>query len=59
MEIKSKTTGDIIKNLAISNKLKYIDISLGSRIKPIGPQFGIFYLSLIKLKSFMIKNEIY
>lgn len=59
IEIKSNTTGDIIKNLAISNKLKYINISLGSRIKPIGPQFGILYLSLIKLKSFMIKNEIY
>lgn len=59
LEIKSNTTGDIINNLAISNKLKYINISLESRVKPIGPQFGIVYLSLIKLKSFMIKNKIY
>ena len=59
LEIKSNTTGDVIKNLAISNNLKYINISLESRVKPIGPQFGIVYLSLIKLKSLMIKNAIY
>ena len=59
VEIKSNTTRHIIKNLAKSNKLKYINISLVSKIKPIGPQFGILHLPLIKLKSFMIKNEIY
>jgi hypothetical protein len=59
LEIKSNTTGDIIKNLAIFNKLKYIGISLNPRFKPIGSQFGIVYLPLIKLKFLMIRNGIY
>ena len=59
LEIKSKSTGDIIENLAMSNKLKYTNISLSSKGKPIGPQFGIVYLPLIKLKSFLINNRRY
>ena len=59
LEIKSETTGDIIKNLAISNKLKYMGISLKPKFEPIGSQFGIVYLSLVKLKFLMIRNEIY
>jgi capsular polysaccharide biosynthesis protein len=59
LEIKSNTTGDIIKNLAISNKLKYIGISLKPKFQPIGSQFGIVYLSLVKLKFLMIRNGIY
>ena len=51
LEIKSNTTGDVIRNLARSNKLKYSNISLFPRDKPIGSQFGIVYLPLIKLKS--------
>jgi capsular polysaccharide biosynthesis protein len=59
LEIKSMTTGDVVKNLAISNNLKYTNISLFPRGKPIGAQFGIVYLSLIKLKSFLINNRVY
>lgn len=59
LEIKSKSTGDIIGNLAMSNKLKYANISLPSKSKPIGPQFGIVYLPLIRLKSFLINNRRY
>lgn len=59
LEIKSNTTGDVIRNLAISNKLKYSNISLFPRDKPIGSQFGIVYLPLIKLKSFLINYKVY
>ncbi len=59
IEIKSNTTGNIIKNLAKSNKLKYIGISLKPKFEPIGSQFGIVYLSLVKLKFLMIRNGIY
>ena len=59
LEIKSNTTGNVIRNLAISNKLKYSSISLFPRDKPIGSQFGIVYLPLTKLKSFLINYKLY
>jgi len=58
MEVKSNTTNNIIKNLAISNKLRYVNISLKPIDKPIGSQFGIVYLPLIKLNYFLRQYDI-
>jgi hypothetical protein len=58
MEVKSNTTNNIIKNLAISNKLRYVNISLKPIAKPIGSQFGIVYLPLIKLNYFLRQYDI-
>ena len=58
VEIKSKTTNNVIKNLASSSKLRYVNISLSPLDKPIGPQFGIVYLPLTRLNSFLLQYDI-
>jgi len=52
LEIKPKKEGNVIKNLAIDNNLRYSMISLNPLDKPIARQFGVLYLPLKRLKIF-------
>ena len=51
IEMRSNTTGDVIKNLVMSNNLKYYDITVKPKTINLNNQLGDIYINLEELKK--------